>query len=102
MLLHYYNPSKKSVIQVDASSRGLGAALIQEGKSIDFASKSQTDTEQCYTNIKRELLAVVFSCKRFRKYNYGCAFEVESDHKCLGMICPKNQTATPPQLQQIL
>ena len=28
MLLHYYSPSKKSVIQVDTSSRGLGAALI--------------------------------------------------------------------------
>ena len=37
MLLHYYDPSKKSVIQVDVSSRGLGAALIQEGKPIAFA-----------------------------------------------------------------
>ena len=43
ILLHYYNPSKKSVIQVDASSRGLGAALIQEGKPIAFASKSLTE-----------------------------------------------------------
>ena len=44
MLLRYYDPSKKSSIQVDASSRGLGAAPIQEGKSIAFASKSLTDT----------------------------------------------------------
>ena len=73
MLLHYYDSSKKSVIQVDASSRGLGAALIQESKPIAFASKSLTETEQ--------LLAVVFGCKRFRTYIYGCAFKVESDHK---------------------
>ena len=45
MLLHYYDTSKKTVIQVDASSRSLGAALIQEGKPIAFASKSLTETE---------------------------------------------------------
>ena len=63
MLLHYYDPSKKSVIQVDTSSRGLEAALIQEHKPIAFASKSLTETEQRYTNIKWELLVVVFGCK---------------------------------------
>ena len=95
MLLHYYDPSKKSVIQVDASSRGLGAALIQEGKPIAFASKSLTETEQHFANIEQELLAVVFGCERFHTYIYGCAFEIESDHKPLGMICLKNLTAAP-------
>ena len=102
MLLHYDDPSKKSVIQVDASSRSLGAALIQEGKPIAFASKSLTETEQCYANIEWELLAVVFGCKRFHTYIYRCTFEVESDHKPLGMICLKNLTAAPPWLQRML
>ena len=101
-MLHYYVPSKKSVIQVDASSRGLGVALIQEGKSIAFTSRSLTETEQCYVNIERELLAVVFGCEQFCTYIYGCAFRVESDHKPLGMICLKNLTAAPPWLQRIL
>ena len=61
MLLHYHDPSQKSVIQIDASSRGSGAALIQEDKSKAFASKSLTETEQHYANIERELLAVVFA-----------------------------------------
>ena len=99
MLLH---DRKKSVIHVDASSRGLGAALIQEGKPIAFATKSPTETEQRYANIERELVAVVFGCERFRTYIYGCAFEVESDNKSLEMICPKNLTAAPPRLQRIL
>ena len=102
MLLHYYDPSKKSVIQVDPSSRGLGAALIQEGKPKAFASKSLTEIELCYANIERELLAVVFGCERFRTYIYRCAFEVESDHKPLRMTCPKNLTAAPPRLQRML
>ena len=92
----------KSTIQVDASSRGLGAALIQEGKPIAFASKSLTDTEQHYANIEQEPLAVVFGCERFWTYIYSCSFEVESDHKPLGMICLKNLTAAPPQLQRML
>ena len=96
MLLHYYDPSKKSVIQVDASSRGLGAALIQEGKLIAFASKSLIEAEQRYANIERGLLAFVFSWERFRTYIYEYVFEVESDHKPLGMICLKNLTAAPP------
>ena len=102
MLLNYFDPSKKSVIQVDASSRGLGAALIREGTPIAFASKSLTETEQRYANIERELLTVVFGYERFRTYIYGCAFEVESDHKSLGMIWLKNLTAAPPRLQLML
>ena len=100
--LHYYDPSKKFVIQVDASSKGLGVALIQDYKPIAFASKPLTETEQCYVNTERELLAVVFGCERFCTYIYGCSFEVESDHKPLGMICPKNLTAAPPRLQRML
>ena len=102
MLLHYYDPPKKSVIQVDASSRGLGASLIQEGKPIAFASKSMTETEQCYVNIERERLAVVFGYERFRTYINWCAFEVESDHKPLEIICLRNLTAAPPWLQRML
>lgn len=74
MLLTYYDPEKETVIQVDASNRGLCATLLQEGKPIAFASKSLTETEQRYANIERELLAVVFRCERLRTYINGCAF----------------------------
>ena len=51
---------------------------------------------------KRELLAVVFGCERFRIYLYGCKFQVESDHKPLEMISQKNLIAVPPHLQRML
>ena len=54
MLIQYYDPSQKSIRQVDASSRGLGVSLIQEDKQIAFASKSLTETEQRYANIEQE------------------------------------------------
>ena len=79
--LAYFDPQAESVIQVDASSRGLGAVLIQHGMPIAFASKSLNDCEQRYANIEREMLAVVFGCERFHMYVYGKSFVIESDHK---------------------
>ncbi|XP_047484153.1 uncharacterized protein K02A2.6-like [Penaeus chinensis] len=100
--LAHFNPNKPTVIQVDASQKGIGAALVQDDKPIAYASKSLSETEQCYANIERELLAVVFGCERFHTYVYGKAFLVESDHKPLEMIQLKNLTATPPRLQRML
>ena len=81
--LTYFNVEDETVIQVDASSRGLGAVLLQNNKPIAFASKSLSDTEQRYANIERELWAVVFGCERFHTYVYGKHFTIESDHKPL-------------------
>ena len=100
--LAYFDPTKKSILQVDSSQRGLGAVLIQEGRPIAFASKSLTDTESRYANIERELLAVVFGCERFHMYLYGQPFTVHSDHKPLEMIQLKNLHSAPPRLQRML
>ena len=69
--LTYFDPKLPTLIQVDASQKGLGAALIQQGKPIAFASKALTDVEQRYANIERELLAIVFGCTRFHTYVMG-------------------------------
>jgi hypothetical protein len=100
--LTYYDPKQPILIQVDASQKGLGAALIQKGKPIAFASKALTDVEQRYANIERELLAIVFGCTRFHTYVYGTRFTVESDHKPLESIQHKNLANTPPRLQRMM
>ena len=71
---------------MDVSNKGLGAVLLLERKPITFASKALKKTDQRYANIERELPAVLFSCRRFRMYIYGCDFQVESDHKPLEKI----------------
>ena len=38
--LAYYNPKKQTVLQTDASIKGLGACLLQEEKPVSFASKA--------------------------------------------------------------
>ena len=101
-LLGYYDRRKEVIVLVDASLRGLGACLIQDGKPIAFASKSLTGVESRYANIKRELLTIVFACIQFNTYLQGRRFTVQSDHKPLEMIHLKNMHNTPPRLQRML
>ena len=101
--LAYFDVNKHTTIQVDASQKGLGAALIQDNRPIAFASKSLTETEQRYANIERELLAVVFGCERFHTFIFGGkTFTVESDHKPLEQIFTKSLANTPPRLQRMM
>ena len=46
-MLTYYNPQKQTVLQTDASVKGLGACLLQEGKPVSFASKGLIETQIC-------------------------------------------------------
>ena len=100
--LSYFRPEVDSVVQVDASSRGLGAVLLQNGKPIAFASKTLSDCEQRYAKIEREMLAVVFGCERFHTYLFGKRFLVQSDQKPLEMIHRKNLAAAPQRLKRML
>ena len=68
----------------------MGVVLMQAGKPIAFASKSLSDCETRYSNIEREVLAVVFGCERFHTYVYGMWFTLQSDHKPLEIIILKS------------
>lgn len=100
--LSYFDPSIDTVIQVDASQKSLGAALMQKNRPIAYASKSLSPAESRYANIERELLACVFGAERFHTYVYGKPFLIESDHRPLEMISKKNLTAAPARLQRML
>ena len=100
--LRYYDRTKPVTLQCDASLKGLGACIIQDGQPIAFASKSFMDTETRYANIKRELLAIIYGCEKFYTYLYGRTFIMETDHKPLKMISLKNLTVAPACLQRML
>lgn len=67
-VLAYYNVKKPVTLTCDASCFGLGAACMQEGRPVAYASRTLTDTETRYAQIEKELLAVVFACTKFRDY----------------------------------
>ena len=101
-VLRYYDPSLDLTIQCDASQSGLGAALLQNGKPIEYASRSLTDTETRYAQIEKEMLAIVFSLERFNQYTFGRHVHIESDHKPLEMILQKPLARAPRRLQLMM
>jgi hypothetical protein len=101
-VLAYYDVRKPVTITCDASKSGLGAVLLQDSKPIAYASRALTDAETRYTQIEKELLAVVFGFERFNQYTYARPVEVEMDHKPLEAITKKPLSMAPPCLQRML
>ena len=98
-ILAHYQPNEPLTLQVDASSYGLGAALLQNDKPVAYASRSLTKTEQNYAQIEKECLSVVYGLERFDQYTFGRHVLVENDHKPLEMILKKTLVSTPKRLQ---
>lgn len=89
-ILSYPNFNFPMVVTTDASNVAIGAVLSQiiEGTEhpISFASRTLNDTEQKYSTIEKELLAIVYATKHFRPYLYGAKFTIQTDHKPLQCI----------------
>ncbi|PFX25191.1 Retrovirus-related Pol polyprotein [Stylophora pistillata] len=100
--LSYYKPKEELVVQCDASQKGLGAALLQKGKPIAYASRALTDTETRYAQIEKEMLGVVFSLEKFHQYTFGRPVQVRSDHKPLQSIFKKPLSSAPRCLQGMM
>ena len=64
-VLRYYNLQEEVTLQCDASQSGLGAAMLQNGQPVAYASRALAPAESRYAQIKKELLAIVFACQHF-------------------------------------
>ena len=101
-VLRYYNLEDEVTLQCDAQ-HGLGAALLQKGQPVAYASRALTAAESKYAQIEKELLAIVFACERFEAYIFGRDLvNVETDHKPLEAIVLKPLHAAPQRLQRML
>ena len=101
--LTYYDVKKPVTLTCDASKAGLGAACLQADKVVSFASRAMTDTETRYSQIEKEMLAVVFACSRFQDYIIGNRqVTVETDHQPLVSIFRKPLNSAPARLQRML
>ena len=88
--LRYFNMKKPVKIQVNASGKGLGAALIQDDGPVAFTSKVLTPTVKHYANNERELLTCIFGEECFQTYVFGRHFTIESNHR--SGRCPSMST----------
>ena len=90
-------------LQCDASQSGLGAALLQNGQPVAYASRALSPAETHYAQIEKELLAIVFACDHFEAYVYGRdSVQVETDHQPLVTIVQKPLNSALNRLQRML
>lgn len=102
--LSYFDPARPTNVAVDASPYGLGAVLTQqrneEWAPIAYASRSLTETEQRYSQIEREAIAIQWACRHFHIYVYGHPFTVSMDHKPLIPLFQGSASKPPPRIEK--
>ena len=102
-VLKFYSIEEEVTIQTDASNKGLGAVLLQNGQPVAYASRTLSPTEQRYATIEKECLGIVFACERFNQYLARREqILVETDHKPLESIFKKSLLSAPCRLQRML
>ena len=101
-VLKFYDPKVPVTLSCDSSQSGVGAAILQNGIPIAYASRAMNPTQQRYAQIEKELLAVQFGCEKFDDFLFGHTIIVETDHKPLEMIFRKPLHACPIRLQKML
>ncbi|KAK2443611.1 hypothetical protein QL285_014700 [Trifolium repens] len=77
------DPTRKYVVYCDASNKGLGCVLMQDGAVVAYASRQLKPHEQNYPTHDLELAAIIFALKIWRHHLYGVQFDLFSDHKSL-------------------
>ena len=86
-ILSFPNFEKPFNVTTDASNFALGAVLSQgdypNDLPISYASRSLNVHEINYSTIEKELLAIVWSVKKFREYLHGRKFRIITDHRPL-------------------
>ena len=97
--LTYYDDEKTCTIQMDASNVGVGAALIQEGKVIEYHSHALMSTQQHYSNIEREAYTLVNGVEHFHHYIFRKPFKAHTDHQPLVQLSIKHLVELSPRLQ---
>ena len=75
--------SDNFVVYSDASKKGLGCVLMQNGNVIAYASRQLKPYEQNCPTYDLELAVVVFALKIWRHYLYGKKCEIYTDHQSL-------------------
>ena len=100
--LPYFNVNAETTLQMDASKKGLGACLIQNGKVVCYASRALTKTEKNYQNLEREALGTIWGMEKFHYFLYGKEFILETNQKPLVSIYKKHMVDISPRVQRLI
>ena len=94
---------KPWILQVDASSETVGAALLQDNgcqghRPIAFASQKLTPTQRAWSTIEKEAFAAIWALDKFRNWIFGQHITLYSDHNPLTYLT--EATSKSPKLMR--
>ena len=83
-------------IMCDASDYAMGAVLGQRTekifKAIYYAFKTFNEAQENYSTTKKEMLAMVFACEKFKPYILGSHVIIHTDHATIRYLMAKKET----------
>ncbi|CAM4549041.1 unnamed protein product [Caretta caretta] len=79
---------KSFLVTTDASKRGVGAVLMQEGPDqefhpVVFLSKKLSERESNWSVSEKECYAIVYALEKLCTYVWGWRFHLQTDHAAL-------------------
>jgi hypothetical protein len=78
-------------LESDASDRGIGAVLRQNGKPVAYISRTLNNSEKNYSITDREILAGLWAMEKLACYLDGKTFTYVTDHKAIEELKKKSE-----------